>query len=195
MPNYHEPIIIDRATEIYRAVLLECERKRQQLNWSMWQLDDAAGLNDGHFAHCLHADRPSGRQASWKILNLIVSALWPRGFDLQIIDKPGATLTAEGTHRKILHAAAPYNRISQRKLMSEIGKAGAKARIAKYAAMTPAERKRIYKKAKETRRQNRLLRAQAGQITPRSKRAMNGARAFVVDVASEAPCCTGAPAE
>jgi hypothetical protein len=49
-------------------------------------------LNDGHFAHALHADRPTGRQVSWKILHLIVRALWPCGFDVQLIDKPGATL-------------------------------------------------------------------------------------------------------
>jgi hypothetical protein len=84
-------------------------------------------LNDGHFAHALHADRPTGRQVSWKILHLIVRALWPCGFDVQLIDKPGATLTAEGAHMKILHAGASNNRISRRKLMSDLGKKGAEA--------------------------------------------------------------------
>jgi hypothetical protein len=203
MPNYHKPIILDRATPAYRALLLECERRRHQLGWAMWQLDEIAGLNDGHFAHCLHADRPTGRQAQWKTLQLIIDALWPRGFDFQIIEKPGATLTAEGTHRKILHAAAPYNRISQRKLMSTLGKKGAAARKQKYANMTEEERHRvaktIAKKARKTRRQNKLLRSQAGQITPKSKRATNGARACVVEIASDGASCTvgaiGAPAE
>jgi hypothetical protein len=149
----------------------------------MWQLDDAAGLNDGHFGHCLHADRPSGRQCSWKILNLIVTALWPRGLDLKIVDKPGAILTAEGTHRKILHAAAPYNRVAQRRLMSDLGKKSAKARREKLAAMTEEERKRavkhIAKKARATRRKNKLIRAKAAKAAAQIKRARSGQRPCV----------------
>jgi hypothetical protein len=56
------PIIINRATQAYRALMLELERQRQKIGWSCWQLEDAAGLNDGHFSHLLHGDRPSGRR-------------------------------------------------------------------------------------------------------------------------------------
>jgi len=59
--------------------MLELERRRQQLGWSMWLVDDAAGLNDGHYAKLLHADRPSGRQGTWASLHLIISALFPEG--------------------------------------------------------------------------------------------------------------------
>ena len=45
MPNYHTPIIIDRAP-VYRALLLECERRRQQLGWAMWQVDEASGVQE-----------------------------------------------------------------------------------------------------------------------------------------------------
>jgi hypothetical protein len=194
MPNFHQPIIIDRATPVYRALLLECERRRQELGWSMWQLDDASGLNDGHFAHCLHVDRNTGRQASWPTLLLIVSALWPRGFDLRITDKSGGALTAEGMHMKILHAGADHNRMSRRKLMSTLGKKGATARKEKYAAMSEKERHRvakaIAKKARKTRRQNKLLRAQIAATNPKFKRATNGARARVVDVASNGASST-----
>jgi hypothetical protein len=82
MPNYHTPVIIDHAVPVYRALLLECERRRQQLNWPMWVVDDRAGTQDGYYAKALHADRPSGRQARWETLSLIVTALWPAGFDL-----------------------------------------------------------------------------------------------------------------
>jgi hypothetical protein len=144
MPNFHTPIIVDRATPVYRALLLECERRRQQLGWSMWQVDDASGLNDGHYAHCLHVDRVSGRQASWPTLNLIVSALWPAGFDLQMTHKPGGALSAEDHRLKVMFAAADNNRLSRRELMRELGKRGAKARMHK---LGKRERKKIAKHA------------------------------------------------
>jgi hypothetical protein len=128
MPNFHKPIIIDRAPPVYRALLLECERRRQQLGWSMWQVDDASGLNDGHYSHCLHVDRVSGRQAQWKTIHLIVMALWPQGFDLQMTQKPGGVLTAEDHRLKVMFAAADNNRLSRRELMRELGKRGAAAR-------------------------------------------------------------------
>jgi hypothetical protein len=197
MPNYHKPIIIDRATEIYRAVLLECERRRQELGWSMWQLDDAAGLNDGHFGHCLHCDRPTGRQASWKILNLIVTALWPRGFDLRVTDKPGGALTAEGMHMKIRHAAADHSRIGRRDLMRELGKKGAAARWIKYRALPREERLAIAAKARKTRRANRLARAQNGKHQPQSRKLHAALEPCVVPSVSSGPSSSldGIPAE
>jgi hypothetical protein len=183
----------------YMAVMHELELRRISLNISMDEISDRAGVADRFFSKALHASTPSGRQAQWRTLQDIVDALFPEGYDVIIKPKAGMRLDPAQLRCKIKFAAAAANPKNHRELMSEIGKAGAKARIAKYAAMTPAERKRIYKKAKETRRQNRLLRAQGEQITPRSKRAMNGARAFVVDVASDGASCTmgapGAPAE
>jgi hypothetical protein len=51
-------------------------------------------------------------------LHLIVSALWPHGFDLQISRKPGGNLTAEDMRMKIWFAAADNDRVSRRKLMA-----------------------------------------------------------------------------
>jgi hypothetical protein len=147
MPNFHEPIIVDKAVPVYRALLLECERRRQQLGWSMWQVDDAAGINDGHYAKCLHADRPSGRQAQWSTLNLIVSALFPRGFDLTMQHKTGGCLTAEGQRMKIRFAAADHDRIGRRELMRELGRRGAKARMAKLGKRQRKKIARIASKA------------------------------------------------
>ena len=161
MPNFHQPAIIDRAVPVYRALLLECERRRQQLGWSMWQVDDASGLNDGHFAHCLHVDTMSGRQAQWKTIHLIVMALWPQGFDLSMTHKPGGVLTADDHRLKIMFAQADHNRLSRRELMRELGKRGGEGRREKYKNMTKEERQRIAAKARKTRRQNRLLRAQS----------------------------------
>jgi hypothetical protein len=131
MPNYHTPVIVDHATEIYRAITLECERRRQVLGWPMWRLDDAAGTQDGFYSKMLHADRPSGRQSRWETLQLVISALWPAGFDLEIKHKVGDPLTAENHRLKIMFAAADNNRLSRRELMRELGKRGAAARKAK----------------------------------------------------------------
>lgn len=158
MPNFHEPVIVEKAFPIYRAITLECERRRQQLGWPMWKVDEAAGLNDGHFAKCLHADRSSGRQASWKILHLIVTALFPEGFDLAMSHKPGGNLTAEDHRLKIRFAAADHDRISRRKLMSELGKRGAAARMLK---LGKRERKKIARTASKVAAIKRSERAAA----------------------------------
>src|SRR5258708_6600417 len=150
MPNFHKPTIIDRATPVYRAFLLECERRRQQLGWACWQVDDASGLNDGHYAHCLHVDRANGRQAQWKTLNLIVMALWPQGFDLQMTHKPGGNLSAEDHRLKVMFAAADNNRLSRRELMRALGSSGGKARAESYKTMSPEKRLAIAKKARKT---------------------------------------------
>jgi hypothetical protein len=164
--NFHTPKIIERAVPVYRAFLLECERRRIHLGWSMWQVDDAAGLNDGHYAHCLHVDRATGRQAQWKTLHLIVSALWPQGFDLAMTHKPGSVLTAEDLRLKVMFAASDNNRLSRRELMRELGKKGGDARRERYKNMTKEERQRIAAKARKTRRQNRLLGAQMQKQRP-----------------------------
>jgi hypothetical protein len=77
----------------------------------------ASGLNDGHYSHCLHVDRPSGRQARWETLQLVVSALFPGGFDVEIKHKAGDPLTAENHRLKVMFAAADNNRLSRRELM------------------------------------------------------------------------------
>jgi hypothetical protein len=128
MPNFHTPIIVDRATEIYRAITLECERRRQQLGWAMWKVDDAAGTQDGFYSKMLHADRRSGRCVQWPTLQLVITALFPGGFDVEIMHKVGDPLTAENHRLKVMFAAADNNRLSRRELMRELGKRGAAAR-------------------------------------------------------------------
>jgi hypothetical protein len=110
----------------------------------MWKVDDVAGLQDGHFAKLLHADRRSGRCARWETLNLLVSALWPLGFDVEIKHKTGDPLTAEKHRLKIWFAAADNDRLSRRELMRELGRRGAAARMAK---LGKRERKKIARRA------------------------------------------------
>jgi hypothetical protein len=138
------PIIVNHATELYRCFTIELERQRQVLGWSMWQVDDASGVQDGHYAKLLHADRPSGRQADWKTLQLVAAALFPRGFDVQITHKTCEPLTAEGHRLKVMFAASDNCKRTRRDLMSELGKRGAAARMLK---LGKRERKKIARTA------------------------------------------------
>jgi hypothetical protein len=168
MPNFHFPVIVERATPLFRAILLECERRRQALGWPMWKLDAAAGTQCGHHAKCQHADRPSGRQGQWKTLHLIVSALWPRGFDLEITHKPGGILWAEDHWLKVKFAAADHDRLSRRALMSYLGKRGAAARMKKLGKREPQIiAKRASKAAAVKRSERAAARAQtqSGAVT------------------------------
>lgn len=161
------PIIVDRATPAYRALMLELERRRLQLRLKMWEVDDLAGLNDGHYAHLLHADRPSGRQGTWASLHLVITALFPMGFDLVLKPKRGGALTAEAHALKVKFAAADHNPQSRRDLMRELGKRGAKARMLK---LGKRERKKIARKASKVaaikRSKAAAARAQVGSPPP-----------------------------
>jgi hypothetical protein len=159
--NFHTPIIIDHATEIYRAITLECERRRQQLGRSMWKVDDAAGLQDGFYSKLLHADRPSGRQVRWETLQLVITALYPAGFDVEIKHKSCDPLTAEKHRLKVMFAAADNNRLTRRALMRELGKRGAAARQKKLGSR---ERTKIAKRASRVAAIKRSKRAAAKPI-------------------------------
>ena len=163
MPNFHKPIIVNRATPIYRAIMLECERRRQQLGWAMWKVDDASGLQDGHFAKLLHADRPSKRCVRWETLQLVITALFPEGFDVEIKHKAGDPLTAENHRLKVMFAAADNNRLSRRELMRELGRRGGIARREKLAAMPLADRLKV---ARKRRKQKRALCKQPCGLVP-----------------------------
>jgi transcriptional regulator with XRE-family HTH domain len=147
----------------YMAVMLEIERRRLQLRLSMQELCDRAGVADYYYSKALHASTPSGREARWSTLQDIMDAIFPEGYDVVIKPKVGMRLDAKQLRCKIKFSAAALeavNPTSHRDLMAMIGKMGGEARRAKYATMSKAERQRIAKKARKTRRQNRLLRAQ-----------------------------------
>jgi hypothetical protein len=163
MPNFHEPKIVERATPIYRSILLECERRRIELNWPMWKVDEISGVQDNFYSKMLHADRPSGRQSRWETLNLVVRALWSQGFDLQISHKPGGNLSAEDLRLKIWFASSDHDRVSRRKLMSHLGKKGAAARMKK---LGKRERKTIARRASIAAAIKRSERARARAQTP-----------------------------
>jgi hypothetical protein len=185
---------IDRnIAPFYMAVMLELERRRLSLNISMDEISDRAGIADRLFSKALHASTPSGRQARWETIQDLVDALFPAGYDVIIKPKTGMRLNPAQMRCKIKFAAAAANPKLHRELMSELGKKSARVRKEKFAAMTEEERKRavkhIVRKARRTRRQNKLLRAQAAQAAPQIKRVQSG-RKPVVDAAPWAPVCT-----
>src|SRR5262245_22107943 len=54
----------------------------------MQQCDDLSGLQDGYTAKMLHPAAPSGRQASWSSLQLLLDAIYPQGYRLTIRPLP-----------------------------------------------------------------------------------------------------------
>lgn len=142
------------ATPIYRAIMLECERRRLQLGWPMWQVDEASGVQDGYYAKMLYADTPSGRQARWDMLQYVVQALFPEGFDVRISQALVGPLDEAGMKRKIRFAAGCYDRKSVRKLMQENGSKGGKARAEK---LKPHQRRSIARAAARARWNKREL--------------------------------------
>lgn len=67
-------------TGTYLAIIAAVDRRIRALRWTMQECDDRAGLQDGFTAKMLHPDKPSGRQAQWATLDLLMQALWPGGF-------------------------------------------------------------------------------------------------------------------
>lgn len=136
------------ATPIFRSIMLEIERRRVALGWPQEKFSEYAGLPDRFYPKALHADAPGGRQAQWRTLQLMMDALFPGGFDIEIRARPGAVMTKNNLKAKLLQLRATTDPRSQRELMAEIGKKGtvnaAKARMEKIG---PRRRKQIAKNA------------------------------------------------
>jgi hypothetical protein len=130
----------------------------------MEQVADRAGVGDRYWSKALYPDTPSGRQARWDTLQDIVDALYPAGFDVEIRPKTGLRLGPKELRCKIAFAASAIDKKSQREMMRALGKKGGEARREKYKTMSRAERLAIARKARKTRRQNRLLRAQSQRL-------------------------------
>lgn len=73
-----------RATAIYAAITAQLRARIERLGLPMWKCDDLSGLQDGYTAKLLHPDTPSGRQARWETMQLLVDALFPDGYEIII---------------------------------------------------------------------------------------------------------------
>jgi hypothetical protein len=169
------------ATVLYRVLMDALEARRVELNITMAVVDDMAGLQDGFYGKMINPDAPNGRQSRWETVELAVQALFGDDFNISITSGEGENRVLKSSLCWPKHpsANAQKNRHwRHRKFFVELGKRGGAAIKKKYKTMSAAEKKRIVAKARKTRRQNRLARAQAGKI----RAALNGAT-------------TGAPAD
>jgi hypothetical protein len=139
---------VNSCTAIYRSLMLELERRRVALGWSMEKFNEYAGLPDGYYNKAVSMDAPSGKQAQWSTVQLMVDALFYSGFDLEIRPKPGAVMSEDNLKAKLLQLRPPGRVFSQRQLMSELGKKGAKKGVAaRMAKVGKRRRKQIAKHA------------------------------------------------
>lgn len=135
-------------TAVYRSLMIEIERRRQQLRLSSWQVDDVAGLQDGYYQKMLHADAASGRQARWEMIQMLIDALFPDGFDLKLKPNNGAILDVASMTGKLRNVTAFFDSKAQREVMSERGKLGA---AALHGKRSPKQRSRNGRKAVQVR--------------------------------------------
>jgi hypothetical protein len=181
-------------TSVYMAFMLELERQRLARGLSMAEITDHAGIADGLYGKSLYASTPSGRQSNWRTLQDLVDALYPMGFDIIVKPKTGQRLDPSQLRCKIKSAQALTDTRSQREFMRELSHKGVEARRTKFAAMTEEQRKRaikhIVKKAKKTKRKNRLLRLQQAAIPTIPKRRRTAVVPCVVTTAAAAPSFT-----
>jgi hypothetical protein len=76
-----------QATALYLAIIDQLRDRIAFLGWPMWVCDDKAGLQDGYTAKLLHPDTPSGRQAGWAQIQMLVDALYPDGMAFVVIPR------------------------------------------------------------------------------------------------------------
>jgi hypothetical protein len=113
------------AVPVYRAVVLELERRRQQLGVSMERFSEFAGLPDRSYAKIIWPDGVAGRQAQWETVQRVVDALFPDGFDLEIRPRKGPELDKLSAKFKARFGAAFHDRKAARDHMRELGRKGA----------------------------------------------------------------------
>jgi hypothetical protein len=115
-------------TSLYRAIILECERRRMALGLPMEKFCEYAGLPDRYYGKAVCVDTPSGRQPQWPTLQIIIDALFPNGFDVEIRPKPGTVIDAGNLKARLLQLQANHNPLAQRDLMRELSGKAAEGR-------------------------------------------------------------------
>jgi hypothetical protein len=151
------------ATAIYDAIIWELRNHIRALGLTMQQCDDCAGTQDGYVAKMLHPDTPSGRQARWETLQLVLDAVYPGGFRLRLQPVVGMAAIRASLNRKLSHGGQMLSglsinereagkgllgRVALRDLAREAGRKGG---IARRARLTQRQRHRIARRAARAR--------------------------------------------
>jgi hypothetical protein len=128
--------------------MLEIERRRVQLGFTFIDVDNLAGTQDGYLAKLMWPDTPSGKIGRWETLQMLVEALFPKGFEAVLREKEGSILDEASIRKMVYLARVPFCRKSQRELMSEYGKKG---RAKQLQQQTPEQRRDIARTAAKAR--------------------------------------------
>lgn len=134
------------ATAIYRAIMLELERRRLQLGWTMEEVCEVAGIQDRYYAKLLYCDEKSGRQARWETLEILMLTLFPEGYIVKIDPTDTGMLTPMSMKHRIKHAS-PAGTIGRRQELTEMAKKATEAR----KAIPPRKRRAIARRAARAR--------------------------------------------
>jgi hypothetical protein len=91
------------ATNFYMLVVELLERRRAELGLTLAKLDELSGVQDGYSAHMLKPNTPTGRQAHWDMLQLLIDVLYPDGIDrIEAIPKGRACVVSQTGKASIL---------------------------------------------------------------------------------------------
>ena len=105
-------------SHVYRDLAAQLHDRIRRLGLPMWRCDDLSGVQDGYTAKMLHPDTPSGRQASWPTLDLMMQALYPDGYTLIIKPNDG------GRALKLTAPRNPTVDARERAIMKKMGRLG-----------------------------------------------------------------------
>jgi hypothetical protein len=140
-----------KSVPIYRAVMLALEARRLELGISMATVDDMAGTQDGYYAKMIYPDTPSGRQASWPTVDLVVEALFGTEFDLRLIGADGPMPATASIDKGQSHKYLEYRHWRHAKHFTDLAKLGAAKRNAN---LTPYQRTTLARRAAKARWKN-----------------------------------------
>jgi hypothetical protein len=101
---------VGKATAVYLALIAAFSRRKRELDWSFWNLDDAAGLQDGYGAKMFNPNSPNGRQSTWPMFDLAYQALFPQGATVLLIPNDAVKddrVTADSLILKLIEAGVP----------------------------------------------------------------------------------------
>ena len=83
--------------------MLAVERRRLQLGWPAWLVEKQSGVQDGYYFKMVYAETPSGRNAGWQTLQLVIDALWPDGVGVRLL---GAAVSDDQSLRERINATS-----------------------------------------------------------------------------------------
>ena len=115
-------------TAIYRAIVIEVERRRLSVGISMEKMSELMGSAERSYSKMIYADTPSGRIAQWQTLQNAIDVLFADGFRLTIDVHKGEPLTSAGARRLIQAEAARWDAASSRRHMAKLGTLSGRSR-------------------------------------------------------------------